>query len=110
MPFIVGLGGRKYRFAVPIADIASDTIKLRGCLTVGVVYFSSYLFPAGLHSLHFLTENCFIEDLSEKSTVLSSTYQWSGGHVLWQNLGVSSSCLQSDAAFKSICGISVQIQ
>ena len=77
VPVIVVLGGRKLKLAVPMADIAPHTIKLGGCLTVGVVYFSSYLFPAGFHTLYFRTQNCFIEDSSEKSTFFHiSTVQW----------------------------------
>ena len=52
--------------AVPMEDIAPQTIWLGGCFTVGRVYFSSCRAPAGLQTRYFRTENLTYRRLVRK--------------------------------------------
>ena len=81
-PFIVVLGGIKYRPEGPKHDMAPQITWLGGCFIVAAVYFSSNRLPTGRLTCLLRGINCCMVDSSESNTFFHcARVQWRSSQV-----------------------------
>ena len=102
-PFIVVLGGMKYRPVTPQHYIAPQIIWIIRCFNVATTYFLAKHLPNGLLICMMWGTNCCMVHSSENKTFFHSA------RVEWQwYLAKFSSSMVSGVAFVPVCGNSVQ--